>query len=40
MLNINYYQKVCVMSSFEEIPEELMDIYKINEFYLSKHKYW
>jgi len=24
MLNINYYQKVCVMSSFEEIPEEFL----------------
>jgi hypothetical protein len=38
MLNINYYQKVCEMSSFEEIPEELMDIYEINEFYLRKNK--
>lgn len=26
------------MSLFEEIPEELMDIYEINEFYLRKNK--
>jgi hypothetical protein len=37
-INISYYQKVCEMSSFEEIPEELMDIYEINEFYLRKNK--